>query len=156
MVTPPTPARDFWADALPYFNPGGNRVPPAGPSLRHGGGWVWQRDAVWMGGRRYKHGLSVHAPTTTTVDLNRSCRSFDAVAGLDDLTPPGARAVFSVQGEDGATLWSSRELRAGDAPVPVHVTLAGRRSVRLVVTPLRGPWSGSAVADWAEARFSCD
>ncbi|MCX5211402.1 sigma-70 family RNA polymerase sigma factor [Kitasatospora sp. NBC_00240] len=154
--TPPAPAGDFWADALPFFNPGGNRVPPAGPSLRRGGGWVWQREAVRIGDKRYKHGLSVRAPSSTTVDLNRSCRSFDAVAGLDDLTLPGARAVFSVLGEDGTALWTSPQLRAGDPPVPVHVALAGLGSVRLTVTPLRGPWAGTVVGDWAQARFSCD
>jgi hypothetical protein len=159
VVPPPPPppaARDFWADDLPFYNPGnGNRVPPSGPSIRQGGGWVWQRDAVWMGGKRYKHGLTVHAPATTTVDLNRECRSFDATAGLDDLALPGGRAVFSVRTGDGGTLWTSGEIGPGDAPVAVHVPLAGVTSVRLVVTAVRGPWSGMAVADWAGARFSC-
>ena len=154
---PPSPASsDFWADSLPFYNPGGgHRVPPPGPSIRQGGGWVWQRDAVWMGGKRYKHGITVHAPATTSVDLNRECRSFDAMAGLDDLALPGGRAVFSVRDADGGTLWTSGELGAGDAPVAVHVPLAGVTSVRLVVTPVHGPWSGMAVADWAGARFSC-
>ncbi|WP_371480117.1 sigma-70 family RNA polymerase sigma factor [Kitasatospora sp. NBC_00315] len=155
VVAPPPAATDFWADTLPYRTPGGDRAPSPGPSIRHGGGWLWQRDGVWMGGTRYKHGLTVHAPTTTTVDLNSECRSFDAVAGLDDLTPQGGRAVFSVLDADGGTLWTSGELSTGRAPVPVHVALAGRRSVRLVVTPVRGPWSGTVVADWANARFSC-
>ena len=155
---PPTPAApsDFWADSLPFYNPGGgNRVPPPGPSIRQGGGWVWQRDAVRMDGRRYTHAITVHAPATTTVDLNRECRSFDALAGLDDLALPGGRAVFSVRSGNGGTLWTSGELGPGDAPVAVHVPLAGVTSVRLVVTAVRGPWSGMAVADWAGARFSC-
>ena len=97
----------------------------------------------------------MHAPTRTTVDLNRACRSFDAVAGLDDLTPGGGSAVFSVQGGDGSTLWRSGELRAGEPPVPVHASLVGQSTVRLVVTRVRGAAPGVVVADWANARFGC-
>ncbi|MER5349470.1 sigma-70 family RNA polymerase sigma factor [Kitasatospora sp. NPDC002551] len=154
--TPPLPPTDFWADSLPVVKPGNNRVPPPQPSIRQkGSDWFWQRDAVSVGGTEHLHGITVHAPATTLIDLNRTCTSFDAVAGMDDLSVTLGGVVFSVQSGDGRTLWSSRTLRAGDAAVPVHVPLDGQKSIRLVVTPASGVWSALNVADWAEARFRC-
>ncbi|MFC5668248.1 NPCBM/NEW2 domain-containing protein [Kitasatospora misakiensis] len=153
--TPPAPT-DFWADDLPVVKPGNHRVPPSQPSIRQkGSDWFWQRDAVSVAGTEHRHGISVHAPATTLIDLNRSCTSFDAVAGMDDLTVSIGGVVFAVQGGDGRILWSSRTLRAGDPAVPVHVPLDGQQSIRLVVTPVNGIWSALNVADWAEARFRC-
>ncbi|MEV7357433.1 sigma-70 family RNA polymerase sigma factor [Kitasatospora sp. NPDC091276] len=157
-VTPPSPPAptDFWADSLPVVKPGNNRVPPPGPSIRQkGSDWFWQHDSAWIGGERHGHAITVHAPATTLIDLNRSCTSFDAVAGVDDATLSPGGVVFSVQGGDGGTLWRSLPLAAGDDAVPVHVPLAGQKSIRLVVTPVHGIWSALNVADWAEARFRC-
>ncbi|MFD4532151.1 sigma-70 family RNA polymerase sigma factor [Kitasatospora sp. NPDC058492] len=153
--SPPAPA-DFWADSLPVVKPGNNRVPPPGPSIRQkGSDWFWQHDSAWIGGERHGHAITVRAPATTLIDLNRSCTSFDAVAGVDDATLSPGGVVFSVQGGDGSTLWRSSPLAAGDDAAPVHVPLAGQKSIRLVVTPVHGIWSALNVADWAEARFRC-
>ncbi|WP_308130152.1 sigma-70 family RNA polymerase sigma factor [Kitasatospora aureofaciens] len=157
-VTPPSPPAptDFWADSLPVVKPSNHRVPPPGPSIRQkDGDWFWQRSGAWIGGDYHPHAITVHAPATTRIDLNRSCTSFDAVAGVDDLTASPGGVIFSVQGGDGSTLWHSRALGAGDDAVPVHVPLAGQTSIRLVVTPVHGIWSALNVADWAEARFRC-
>ncbi|MFJ2190823.1 sigma-70 family RNA polymerase sigma factor [Kitasatospora sp. NPDC087861] len=157
-ITPPSPPAptDFWADSLPVVKPGNNRVPPPGPSIRQkGSDWFWQHDSAWIGGERHPHAITVRAPATTLIDLNRSCTSFDAVAGVDDATLTPGGVVFSVQSGDGSTLWRSHPLAAGDDAVPVHVPLAGQKSIRLVVTPVHGIWSALNVADWAEARFRC-
>ncbi|MFI6849896.1 sigma-70 family RNA polymerase sigma factor [Kitasatospora sp. NPDC050467] len=153
--TPPAPT-DFWADDLPVRKPGNNRVPPPGPSIRQkGSDWFWQRDSVSIGGTRHAHGITVHAPASTQIDLNRGCTSFDALAGVDDITASPGGVVFSVQGGDGRTLWRSPVLATGDDAVPVHVPLDGQKSIRLVVTPAHGFWSALNAADWAEARFRC-
>ncbi|MFJ8627596.1 sigma-70 family RNA polymerase sigma factor [Kitasatospora sp. NPDC093550] len=157
-VVPPTPPAptDFWADALPVVKPGNHRVPPPQPSIRQkGSDDFWQREGGWIGGDYHPHALTVHAPATTVIDLNRSCTSFDAVAGVDDATLSPGGVVFTVQSGDGTALWRSRTLAAGDDAVPVHVPLAGQKSIRLVVTPAHGIWSALNVADWAEARFRC-
>ncbi|MGK4582390.1 sigma-70 family RNA polymerase sigma factor [Kitasatospora sp. HPMI-4] len=153
---PPAPPTDFWLNDLP-FSRGPDRQPPPGPSIRSSASdWVWQRDHVWISGGRYPHGLSVHPSSTVTVDLNRSCSSFRALAGLDDLSVRFGAVVFSVQDQNGTTLWRSDEFEQGDDPVPVRVPLDGRRTIRLVVTPVHGSWGLITLADWANARFSCD
>ncbi len=117
--------------------------------------WMWQRDGLSISGTRYAHGVSVHAPSSLLIDLNRQCTGYDAVVGVDDLSARlGVGGVrFSVYG-DGARLWRSRVVRAGDPPVPVHVDLSGLSTIRLVVEE-HTPFGRAAVADWAESRISC-
>lgn len=126
------------------------------PEVRLGdSSWMWQRDGLAIAGTRYAHGVSVHAPSAVTIDLNRRCTSYDAVVGVDDLSAPlrvgGVR--FSVYGDD-ERLWRSEVVRPGDPAVPVHVGLAGRRTIRLVVEE-NTPFGRAAVADWAQSRISC-
>ncbi|SEC90411.1 sigma-70 family RNA polymerase sigma factor [Streptomyces sp. TLI_105] len=117
--------------------------------------WMWQRDGLSIGGTQYAHGVSVHAPSSLLIDLNRQCTSYDAIVGVDDLSAQlGVGGVrFSVYG-DGARLWRSRVVQAGDPPVPVHVDLSGLSTIRLVVEE-HTPFGRAAVADWAESRISC-
>ncbi|MER5979344.1 sigma-70 family RNA polymerase sigma factor [Streptomyces sp. NPDC001857] len=105
--------------------------------------WVWQRDS----------GVTVHGDSSVTVELNRACTAFDALVGVDDLTRHLGGVSFAVHA-DGVPLWTSGALEDGDPAVPVHVDLAGRRTVRLEVDP-RGGLGTVALADWAESRFTC-
>ncbi|MFJ1731604.1 sigma-70 family RNA polymerase sigma factor [Streptomyces sp. NPDC088254] len=105
--------------------------------------WVWRRD--W--------GVTVHGDSSVTVELNRACTAFDALVGVDDLTRNLGGVSFAVHA-DGVPLWTSGALEDGDPAVPVHVDLAGRRTVRLEVEP-RGGLGAVVLADWAESRFTC-
>ncbi|MEW2296026.1 sigma-70 family RNA polymerase sigma factor [Streptomyces sp. NPDC006743] len=125
-----------------------------GPEMRIGrSSWVWQRDSVSIAGKRYPHGVSVHGESSVTVDLNRTCSAYDAVAGVDDLAAGLGEVTFSVYA-DGVRLWHSGTVAGGEAAVPVHVGLAGRRTVQLVVRP-RSAFDAVTLADWAESRFTC-
>ncbi|MFK4069663.1 sigma-70 family RNA polymerase sigma factor [Streptomyces sp. NPDC029674] len=115
--------------------------------------WVWQRWGLSIGDRRYSHGVTVHGRSSVTIDLNRSCSTYDAVVGVDDMTMGLGKVRFSVYG-DGARLWQSPLVRGGDPAVPVHVNLTGRKTVRLVVEP-HTPFDTTALADWAQSRMSC-
>ncbi|MGW4384173.1 sigma-70 family RNA polymerase sigma factor [Kitasatospora sp. NPDC004531] len=142
----------FWLDELPVNR--GHRDAANTPSIR-GSGFVLQWPGTWMQGEYYRHVLAVQVPSRVTIDLNRSCRSFDAVAGLDGFGMTFGRAVFSVQGGNGEVLWSSGELSGSDDPVKVHAALAGQTSIRLVVTPARGSVQVVDLADWAQASLDC-
>ncbi|MEV4615149.1 sigma-70 family RNA polymerase sigma factor [Kitasatospora sp. NPDC049258] len=148
---PPTPTQ-FWLDQLPIGAE--HRDPPVGPVIRPGGAVV-QRPSVWMRGSSYRHALSVPVPSQVSVDLNRRCSAFEAVAGLDDLGAGGGPVVLSVVGGDGRTLWHSGQVGPWDRPVRVQAPLDGQRTIRLVVAPSGGRWSLINVADWAQARFTC-
>lgn len=127
----------------------------AEPEMRLGeSSWVWQRYGVSIAGRTYADGVTVHGRSSVTIDLNRRCTSYDALVGVDDLTPGLGKVRFSVYG-DGVPLWKSGLVQGGDPAVPVHVNLAGREIVRLVVEP-HGDVDVAALADWAEAGFTCE
>ncbi|MFD7731533.1 NPCBM/NEW2 domain-containing protein [Kitasatospora phosalacinea] len=145
-------ARQFWLDEVPLNR--GRRSASDTPSIR-GGGQVLQRPSARLHGVRYPHVLAARVPSRVTVDLNRPCRSFDAVVGLDDYGVTYGEVVFSVQGDDGRVLWSSPAMSADTPPVTVHVPLDGRTSIRLVVTPVRGSVPIVDLADWAQARLTC-
>ncbi|MFC9393676.1 sigma-70 family RNA polymerase sigma factor [Streptomyces sp. NPDC057027] len=117
--------------------------------------WMWQRNNVAINGTTYAHGVSVHAPSSLLIDLNRQCTRYDATVGIDDLSAQlGVGGVrFSVYG-DGRRLWRSQVVRAGDPPLPVQVDLTGLSTIRLVVED-HTPFGRAAVADWAESRISC-
>ncbi|MFC5021900.1 sigma-70 family RNA polymerase sigma factor [Streptomyces coeruleoprunus] len=124
------------------------------PELRlAGSGWVWQRDGMSIGGRRYGHGITVHARSSVTIDLNRQCSTYRAFVGVDDMTMGLGSVRFSVYG-GGARLWQSPVVSGNDPAVPVYVGIGGQRSIQLVVEPA-GSFGGVALADWAEARIDC-
>ncbi|MGW1077125.1 sigma-70 family RNA polymerase sigma factor [Streptomyces sp. NPDC002537] len=151
--TPPSPAPPSAVhelDELDYAGEGDGTEPEVDP---YESSWMWHRYGLEIDDVSYPRGVSVPAESSVTVNLNRSCSAYDAMAGIDDLSPGSGAVRFSVYG-DGTRLWSSGEVRAGEGAVPVHVSLAGRRSVRLVVEPVT-VMDAITVADWAGARFSC-
>ncbi|MER7952969.1 sigma-70 family RNA polymerase sigma factor [Streptomyces sp. NPDC096079] len=149
--TPPPPSV-YQVDELDYGIFGDGTKPEVSLS---DSSWMWQRDSLSVNGTPYAHGVSVHAPSSLLIDLNRQCASYDAVVGIDDLSAPlGVGGVrFSVYGDD-ERLWRSDVVRAGDPPVPVHVDISGRATIRLVVEE-HTPFGRAAVADWADSRISC-
>ncbi|MEU2078058.1 sigma-70 family RNA polymerase sigma factor [Streptomyces sp. NPDC013489] len=149
---PPAPPRVYQVNELDYGIFGDGTKPEVSLS---DSSWMWQRDSLSIGGTPYAHGVSVHAPSSLLIDLNRQCTRYDAVVGVDDLSGLlGVGGVrFSVYGDE-ERLWRSDVVRAGDPPVPVHVDIAGRRTIRLVVEE-HTPFGRAVVADWAQSRISC-
>ncbi|WP_347877085.1 sigma-70 family RNA polymerase sigma factor [Streptomyces sp. BK208] len=147
---PPPPTAEYRWSELAYDVSGDG----TGPEMRlAGSSWVWQRSALSIGGVRYAHGVTVHGRSSVTIDLNRDCSSYDAVAGVDDLTAKLGKVRFSVYA-DGVRLWNSGPVRGGDPAVPVHLDISGRETLRLVTEPHR-PFDTVALADWARSRFTC-
>ncbi|MHC3471103.1 sigma-70 family RNA polymerase sigma factor [Streptomyces sp. 7R007] len=146
---PPAPAVYQWSELAYNVTGDGTK-----PEMRLGdSSWVWQRYGVSIDDKRYPHGVTVHGRSSVTIDLNRSCSAYDALVGVDDLTLGLGQVSFSVYA-DGAQLWKSGLVRGSDPAVPVHVNLAGHKTVRLVVEPHTG-FDSVALADWAESRFTC-
>ncbi|MEV3989514.1 sigma-70 family RNA polymerase sigma factor [Streptomyces sp. NPDC049837] len=149
---PPPPPTVYQVNRLDYSLYGDH----TGPEVRLGASsWMWQRWGMSIGGKRYGHGVTVHARSSLTIDLNRRCSAYEAFAGVDDMALGMGAVRFSVYG-DGARLWRSPVLRGGDAAVPLHVGISGRKTIRLVVEPDPAtPLSSVAPADWAESRIIC-
>ncbi|GAA0622225.1 sigma-70 family RNA polymerase sigma factor [Streptomyces crystallinus] len=147
---PPPPATVFQVNRLQYGTFGDHTK----PEVRLGASsWLWQRWGMEIDGRSYSHGVTVHARSAVTIDLNRKCSSYDAFAGVDDLTMGLGAVRFSVYG-DRTLLWRSPVMRGGDPAVPVHADLTGHRTIRLVVDP-HTPFGSVALADWAKSVINC-
>lgn len=146
---PPAPAVYQWNE-LQYGVVGDGTK----PEMRLGeSSWVWQRSGLSIAGKQYGHGVTVHGQSSVTIDLNRTCSTYDAVVGVDDMTMGLGKVRFSVFG-DGARLWKSPLIKGGDPAVPVQVNLTGRKTIRLVVEP-HSPFDSAALADWAQSRLRC-
>ncbi|MGW8682504.1 sigma-70 family RNA polymerase sigma factor [Streptomyces sp. NPDC055817] len=146
---PPAPAV-YQLNQLSYAGLGDGTKPEIRPGESS---WVWQRWGLRVADKEYANGVTVHANSSVTIDLNRSCAAYDAFAGVDDMTLGTGAVRFSVYA-DGVRLWKSQVLRGGDPAVPVHVNLAGRKAIRLVTEP-QTKLDSLAVGDWAESRFTC-
>ncbi|GGV73119.1 hypothetical protein GCM10010277_86760 [Streptomyces longisporoflavus] len=146
---PPAPAVYQWSE-LRYGLVGDGTK----PEMRLGeSSWVWQRGGLSIADTRYGHGVTVHGRSSVTIDLNRTCSTYEAVVGVDDMTMGLGKVRFSVFG-DGVRLWRSPMIKGGDTAVPVQVNLTGRKTIRLVVEP-HSPFDSAALADWAQSRFRC-
>lgn len=150
--TPPPPAPEVYQVSELAYSVFGDRSEPEIVMGRSS--WVWQRSNVSIASTRYAHGVTVHARSSVTIQLNRSCARYEAMVGVDDLTMGLGAVRFSVFGGDGARLWRSPVMEGGDPAVPVSVNIAGQSSIRLVVEP-ETPFGEVALADWAESRISC-
>ncbi|AZK94994.1 MULTISPECIES: sigma-70 family RNA polymerase sigma factor [Streptomyces] len=147
---PPAPPRDYQLNRLKYsvFGDG------TGPEVAIGeSSWLWQRWGLRIGGQEYAHGVTVRSRSSVTINLNRPCTTYSAMAGVDDLTLGRGAMTFSVYA-DGALLWRSPVLRGGEPAVPVQVPLDGRKKLRLVVEPY-SHWDGAALGDWAASKIVC-
>uniref|UniRef100_A0AAU1U8W9 Sigma-70 family RNA polymerase sigma factor n=1 Tax=Streptomyces sp. NBC_00119 TaxID=2975659 RepID=A0AAU1U8W9_9ACTN len=146
---PPAPAV-YQLNQLSYGGLGDGTKPEIRPGESS---WVWQRWGLRVADKEYANGVTVHANSSVTIDLNRSCTVYDAFAGVDDMTLGTGAVRFTVYA-DGVRLWKSQVLRGGDPAVPIHVNLAGRKAIRLVTEP-QTKLDSLAVGDWAESRFTC-
>ncbi|MFH9295303.1 sigma-70 family RNA polymerase sigma factor [Streptomyces sp. NPDC017520] len=150
--TPPPPAPEVYQVSELAYSVFGDR---SEPEVEMGqSSWIWQRSNVSIASTRYAHGVTVHARSSVTIQLNRPCTRYEAVVGVDDLTMGLGAVRFSVFDGDGSRLWHSPVMEGGDPAVPVSVGIAGQSSIRLVVEP-ETPFGGVALADWAESRISC-
>ncbi|MET8880619.1 sigma-70 family RNA polymerase sigma factor [Streptomyces rubiginosohelvolus] len=150
--TPPPPAPEVYQVSELAYSVFGDQSEPE--VVLGQSSWVWQRSNVSVASTRYAHGVTVHARSSVTIQLNRPCTRYEAMVGVDDLTLGLGAVRFSVFNGDGARLWRSPVMEGGEPAVPVSVGIAGQSSIRLVVEP-EGPMGGVALADWAESRISC-
>ncbi|WP_245796561.1 sigma-70 family RNA polymerase sigma factor [Actinacidiphila alni] len=154
-TTPPPAPTAYKVNSLGISGLGDNSEPTIRPSFTS---WWWDRWGLTIGDTQYEHGITVHAPSSLTIDLNRACVSYDARAGIDSLARRFGAARFSVYGDD-TRLWESGVVRGGDPAVPVHVGITGYKTIRLVADPAgRGNGLGlglANLADWADSVISC-
>ena len=105
-----------------------------------------------IGGQTFERGVGTHSVSEIAIQLDGKAVSFTAQVGLDDeIIEHKTSAEFIVIG-DGARLWSSGIVKAGDAPKPCSVSLDGVKRLELIVADGGdGPYYDHA--DWADAKI---
>jgi hypothetical protein len=102
------------------------------------------------GGRTHPRGLGVHAPSRVAWALDGTWKHLRAVVAVDDEArrlPTHGSVVFRVV-VDGQKRFESRELHAGDVPVPTGtIDLSGARELVFEVDPSDGSTAADR-ADW--------
>lgn len=104
-----------------------------------------------IGERSFAKGLGHHANGAITVLLDGAFSDFDAEVGLQPCAAIGS-VIFRVM-VDGEPRFESRVLRSGDAPVAVHVAVAGAMELRLEAADADDGISCD-MANWANARLT--
>ncbi|WNO65757.1 sigma-70 family RNA polymerase sigma factor [Streptomyces sp. NBC_01724] len=148
---PPAPPTVYQVSKLRYSVLGDHTKPEVATGESS---WVWRRSGMSTGGTRYAHGVTVQSKSSVTIELNRPCSRYEAMVGVDDLTPGLGSVRFSVFNGAGARLWRSPVMNGNHPPVPVSLGIAGQQRIRLVVEP-HTPFGGVALADWAQSGISC-
>ncbi|CAM3235355.1 Glycosyl hydrolase family 98 putative carbohydrate-binding module domain-containing protein [Deinococcus saxicola] len=106
-----------------------------------------------VGGRSFAKGLGVHAASEIKYALGGQCNTFTAFVGIDEEVGKLGSAQFKVFG-DGVALFDSGVRRGSDLSLPVDVSVAGVRELRLVVSD-GGDNNFYDHADWGEAAVNC-
>jgi hypothetical protein len=107
-------------------------------------------DWLTLNGVRYRKGLGTQTPSEVVYALDGGYATFEALVGVDDATRVSAAfegAVFAVS-VDGKKVFSSEPLKPGQKGLPVQVSCAGAKELRLTVS-----CAEKVIADWVGARL---
>src|SRR4029077_9442500 len=104
-----------------------------------------------IGERTFTKGFGHHASGAITVLLDGAFSAFDTEVGLQPCATVGS-VIFRVI-VDGEQRFESRVLHSGDAPVAVHLAVAGATELRLE-TADAGDGINCDMANWANARLT--
>ncbi|MBI3852858.1 MAG: NPCBM/NEW2 domain-containing protein [Verrucomicrobia bacterium] len=102
-----------------------------------------------IGEKTFAKGLGHHANGVISLMTDGQYESFDAEIGVQPCS--GGSVIFRVI-VDGHPRFDSGVMRSGDAPKPVHVSVAGAQEVRLEANDA-GDGINCDMANWADARL---
>src|SRR5437667_297070 len=107
-----------------------------------------------LNGVTYAKGLGTHAASEVDYAMAGACSLFTASVGVDDeISSVEASLVFQVWG-DTTKLYDSGTMGAATATKALSVDVAGRTTLRLVVTD-GGDGNFYDHGDWANAQLTC-
>ncbi|WP_428662300.1 NPCBM/NEW2 domain-containing protein [Runella sp.] len=112
----------------------------------------YSNDTLRINGTKYDRGLGAQSPCVLAFDLDRKATRFSALIAADDLGNKDIALTFYVMG-DGKVLFESKEMKIGDAPVPVNVDLTGIKQFGLLVTDkVGGIGNKRTYCNWVNAQ----
>lgn len=124
--------------------------------------WPFRQDRCVSGGRLrvrkllYRRGIGMHANSRLAYALGDRYQRFEAELAIDQSADKHGSVVFRVFVNDASGQWQrayeSPVVRAGEAPIPMSVDVAGGRAMALIVDGADRATVGDQ-ADWLNARL---
>ncbi|RSO35177.1 alpha-galactosidase [Streptomyces sp. WAC 06725] len=146
------PAGTSYASDLTWIT-ATNGYGPVERDMSVGGPRAGDGTPLRIGGVTYPKGLGAHAPSEITYYTGGTCSAFSAQVGVDDETGDQGSVSFEVWA-DGQRVAESGKLTGKDPAKAVSASVAGARTVRLVVQDVGDGYQYDH-GDWADAKFSC-
>lgn len=109
-------------------------------------------DPLRLKGQTYRKGLGVHSRTLLDYSLNKQYSNFAAIVGIDD-SARGKGSVTFVVSVDGKELLRE-SFDSSRKPLPISISLAGAKTLRLLVDYGKDQLDFADHADWANARLT--
>jgi glucose/arabinose dehydrogenase len=152
-----TATRDVYPHIqLSDLTPAGTPVNGLGPmekNKNNGTAAPGDGGVITLDGIPYAKGLGVYAPSDVAYDLGGACSGhFVTDVGIDDTAGARGSVVFQVW-LDGVKAFDSGVVTGGDRRKSVNLSVAGKKTLRLVVTD-GGNSNAFDIADWAGARVT--
>ena len=134
---------ELWLDDLPVstFSEG---IPSVNVKANGAG------EPMQLGATAYQRGLGIHSTGVLYFLLEGNAINFSAVVGADDKANKTMVAKFYVIG-DRKILFESSDMKVGDAPKKISVSLQGVKRLGLLVT--NHEEVSRNYSDWADAKF---
>jgi glucose/arabinose dehydrogenase len=140
------------SDMAPAVTPVNSRG-PVETNRNNGDAAAGDGGPIALDGIPYGKGLGVYGNSEIRYNLAGNCTGhFTAAVGLDDATGAQGSVSFQVYLDD-AKLFDSGLMRGSDLRKAIHVSVAGRQTLRLVTSD-GGDGNAGDMADWAGARVS--
>jgi alpha-galactosidase len=139
-------AKTIWLDELPIstYSEG---MRPVQVKTNYG------KDTMRMGNLRFSRGLGAQSPCVIPFLLEGRAKRFQALVGADNLGNKEIPLSFFVVA-DGKTLFESKEMRIGDAPVQIDLDLTGVKRLGLLITDHEGGVGNKKTyGNWANAQI---
>lgn len=111
------------------------------------------KDTMRIGNLRYSRGLGAQSPCVIPFLLEGRAKRFHALVGADNMGNKDIPLSFFVVA-DGKTLFESKEMRIGDAPVAIDLDLTGVKRLGLLITDhVGGVGNKKTYGNWANAQI---
>ena len=109
-------------------------------------------DPLRLKGQTYRKGLGVHSRTVLDYSLNNQYSNFAATVGIDD-SSRGKGSVTFVVSVDGKELLREN-FDSARKPLPISISVAGAKTLRLLVDYGEDQLDFADHADWVNARLT--
>ena len=109
-------------------------------------------DPLQLKGQTYRKGLGVHSRTVLDYSLNNQYSNFAATVGIDDSSRGKGSVTFVVSVDGKERLRENFD--SARKPLPISISVAGAKTLRLLVDYGKDQLDFADHADWANARLT--